>query len=225
MESKSVFIVMNENEYTKPNSFGERNELLGNLVDNYSRVVTLEEVISGAVSLDGAKAIMDCTENHVFYNNALNKKTGSEFRTSNNELMIKTVKGNFIMKGVKFSELMIVIRNQSNITGELSSNDYEYQQQLEAIAAIKKSSELKISEHHRRLEELGNQVPYIVNRKRYEKAMKSGGVEIPINSFREVRYQLVSDENVEVNPGIEKITPNDIRLLKDLHVILEHLKW
>lgn len=224
MEAKSVFIVMNENEYTKPDSFGERNELLGSLVDNYSRVVTLEEVISGAVSLEGAKAIMDCTEDHVFYNNALNKKTGSEFRTSNNELMVKTIKGNFIMRGVKFSELMSIIRSQANIRGELSNNDYEYQQQLEAIATIKKSSELKIDEHHRRLQELGNQVPYIVNSRRYEKAMTSGGVEIPVNSFREVRYQLVSDDEVQVTPGIEKITPNDIRLLKDLHLILEHLK-
>lgn len=224
MDNKSIYIIFDKHEITQRDQNGNRNEMLDALVDPYSKVVTLDEIMNKSVSLDGAKAIMDCTNNYVFYNTSLNKKTGFEFKTDTGEMMIKTQKGTFVMKGVQLHELLSSINSKKNISGKLSENDYEYEKELEAIEVINKMSESKISEHHRRLYELGKQVPYIVNSRRYEKAMTSGGIELSVESFREVRYQLVPDEKATVDPGVEKITPSDIKLLKDLHLILEHLK-
>jgi hypothetical protein len=224
IDNKSIYIIFNDHEMTKRGNDGNRNEMLDALVDPYSKVFTLGEVVSKTVSLDGAIALLDCTENYSFYNDALNKKAGFEFKLNSGDSVIKTQRGNFIMKGVRFSELLSTFNSKNGIGSRLSNNDNEYEKEIEVLNIINKLSEDKVAEHHRLLDELGNQVPHIFNKKKYEKSMAGKGIEILADSFRSVRYQLVPDEETIVDAGVEKITPSDVKVLKDLTLILRYLK-
>ncbi|MGL4989498.1 MAG: hypothetical protein ACRC5F_09735, partial [Cetobacterium sp.] len=126
--------------------------------------------------------------------------------------------------GVKFSELLSAINSKKSFPKQLSNDNDEYEKEQEAYKKLEANLELLLTTHHECLEQLGAQIPYIVNSKRYEKSMNGQGASLFIDSFREVTYQLVKDDSVSVNPGVEKITPSDIKILKDLQELVGNLR-
>ncbi|MGL6098844.1 MAG: hypothetical protein ACRC0G_04365 [Fusobacteriaceae bacterium] len=221
--NKSIYVVFDKNEILKIGLHIDE-EILRGLLDPYSVVVDINDIKAGNVSLENAKAIMDCTSKHVFYNNSINKKTGSEFKVESGKKIIKTLKGNFLMKGIPLLDIMLAANSRNNVPSMLSNSSVESEMERETISKLDKNLELLMSEHHAILRELGDKIPYIVNERRYERAMNSEGIDIEIGSFRDVKYKLVKDDSVNVGPGFERITPSDIKVLKDLHSIMENLK-
>ncbi|MGL6132426.1 MAG: hypothetical protein ACRCZ9_12510 [Fusobacteriaceae bacterium] len=218
-----IYVIYNKEELKKI-GLEIDDETIKRLLDPYSRVVELSEIVNRTVSLENAKAMMDCTSNHVFYNNALAKKNGSEYKNSDGRSFIRTLKGNFIMKGVPVLDIMLAIKTRNSVPSKLSNDNHQFQLEQETIKRLDVNLESLMNKHHLILEDLGKHIPAIVNNKRYEKAMEGPGVDVFVSSFRDVRYQLVKDESVNVDPGVEKITPNDIKLLKDLQSLMENLK-
>lgn len=202
MDKKYILIIFNTNKaITKEvidNAYGLRY--------NFCDIMTIDDVLSNKQCLLEYKAVIDCTDNYVFYNGQKSMKNGVEF-TDNNIQYIKTSTNKFISTGPNISRLTATQFNQSKQVMEQFTKDYN--DYLIVINFMIKK------------------IPEIRNINIFDNAMKTEGLILDFevkNNFNKKQYKLVKKVPETKEQNTEYVTYDDIFILNELKNIIDFIK-
>lgn len=169
----------------------------------FCELVTYNEVLKKIKPLDVCRGILDCTIGFKIYESMLKRKEGNEYKNSKGETYLRTVKGNFIVKGVLISQLMCAKFNKGLQEEQNKSLD-EYQRKIKTLLML---------------------IPKISNKLKFEEGFKSQeGIDVSDVIGGGRVYKLVKKLPEFPSPNVEYITPDDINILKDLLKVGEHIE-
>ena len=202
MEKKYILIIFNTNKVITKEVIDNAHGLKYSFCD----ITTIDEILANKERLGEYKAVIDCTDNTMFYNGQKSMKNGVEF-TEQEIKYIKTSTNKFISTGPNISRLTATQFNQSKQVMEQFTKDYD--DYLKVINFMIKK------------------IPEIRNINIFDNAMKTEGLILDFeikNNFNRKQYKLVKKvpENKEQNT--EYVTYDDIFILNELKNIIDFIK-
>lgn len=202
MDKKYILIIFNTNKAITKEIVDNAHGLRYRFCD----IMTIDDVLNNKQCLLEYKAVIDCTDNLMFYKGQKAMKNGVEF-TDNNIKYIKTSTNKFISTGPNISRLTATQFNQSKQVMEQFTKDYD--DYLKVINFMIKK------------------IPEIRNINIFDNAMKTEGLILDLeikNNFNRKQYKLVKKvpENKEQNT--EYVTYDDIFILNELKNIIDFIK-
>lgn len=202
MDKKYILIIFNTNKIiTKDiinNAYG--------LKYKFCDIMAIDDVMNNKKCLLEYRAVIDCTDNSVFYNGQKMMKNGVEF-TNNNIKYIKTSTNKFICTGPNISRLTATQFSKTDQIMEQFTKDYN--DYLSIINFMIKK------------------VPEIRNVNIFDNAMKTEGLIIDIETkkkFNQKQYKLVKKLPEVKEENTEYVTYDDIFILNELKNIIDFIK-
>lgn len=202
MDKKYILIIFNTNKAITKEVIENAHGLRYRFCD----IMTIEDVLMNKQCLLEYKAVIDCTDNSMFYNGQKSIKNGVEF-TENGIQYIKTSTNKFISTGPNISRLTATQFNQSQIVMENFNKDY--------------------SEYLKTINFITKKIPETRNINIFDNAMKTDGLILDFeikNNFNKKQYKLVKSVPENKEPNTEYVTYDDIFILNELNKIIDFIK-
>ncbi|MGL5718300.1 MAG: hypothetical protein ACRCX2_35175 [Paraclostridium sp.] len=163
----------------------------------FCEVITQEEIKINPDILKQYAGMLDCTNNHIFYNGSLSRKSGTEFK-SGDKTYVKTATNKFIVTGPSIFQLTATKYNKTPNIVESEKKSYDsYNGSLNFLYSL--------------IREINNTLMY-------EEGIKNEG--IVLNEILEKNnskiYKLVREIPKSKDSNTIYITPEDVRILKEI---------
>lgn len=202
MEKKYILIIFNTNKVITKEVIDNAHGLKYSFCD----ITTIDEILANKERLGEYKAVIDCTDNTMFYNGQKSMKNGVEF-TEQEIKYIKTSTNKFISTGPNISRLTATQFNQSPQVMENFTKD--------------------LNEYIKVINFITKKIPETRNINIFDNAMKTDGLVLNLeikNNFNKKQYKLVKKVPKQKEPNTEYVTYDDIFILRELEKIIDYIK-
>lgn len=202
MEKKYILIIFNTNKAITKEIIENAHGLRYSFCD----ITTIDNVLANKEKLIEYKAVIDCTDNTIFYKSQKSMKNGVEL-TEQEIKYIKTSTNKFISTGPNISRLTATQFNQSQQVMENFNKD--------------------LNEYIKTINFITKKIPETRNINIFDNAMKTDGVILDLeikNNFNKKQYKLVKKVPEQKEINTEYVTYDDIFILRELEKIIDFIK-